>query len=65
MVEESHAIDHIINGYRRQVKQLQEKIEKYEEVLKEIADSYAFDDIYDEVTTKRFIAKQVLEKFNK
>jgi hypothetical protein len=47
------------------IQNLHKEIKKYKEVLKEIADSYAFDDIYDEVTTKRFIAKQALEKHKK
>lgn len=39
-----------------------EKVERYEEVLKEVADEFAFEDIYDEVNTKRFIAKQALSQ---
>ncbi|MGM7720548.1 hypothetical protein [Metabacillus sp. Hm71] len=60
-------LDYLIGGTKVEehwdwlIKQA-EKVERYEKVLAEVADSFAFDDVYDEVTTKRFIAKQVLQK---
>jgi uncharacterized protein (UPF0335 family) len=48
------------NDWKKLAQEQAEKIERYENALKEIADEYAFDDVYDEVTTKRFIAKQAL-----
>lgn len=51
-----------ISASMRIEEKLNKKIERYEEVLKEIADEFAFEDIYDEVNTKRFIAKQALSQ---